>query len=365
MSKNRPHRSRARRRRRHPPGTSPGTVTIDPQSPRPDVQAIGYGPEVFLEEKVTDVGRLRELRGTVPVLWVNLDGLGDAGILNAIAELFQLHPLAVEDAVNIGQRPKFDDYGEHCFAAIRMPRPEGGAHSEQLGLFLGKDFVVTFQDVPGDCLDPVRNRLRQGKTRMRSSGPDYLAYSLLDTVIDAYFPILESYADRLLVFEQRLLEAERRLPEVRELHDMRRDLLGLRGSIRPLREMVNALLHVDSDLVGEKTRVYLRDSYDHAVELIDLLEDQRDLVNGLMDLYLANLNSRLNEVIKVLTMIATIFIPLSFVAGVYGMNFNPAASPWNMPELNWRWGYPFSLALMAAMVAGMLVYFRRKGWLGK
>jgi magnesium transporter len=357
-------KSRGRRRRRHPPGTSPGTVTVDPQASRPEVDVIGYGPDGFVEQKQIGLDQVRQLAGKNPITWVNVDGLGDAALLNGLAERFQLHPLAMEDAVNVGQRPKFDDYETHAFVAVRMPRMEATPHTEQLSLFLGKDFVVTLQEVPGDCLEPVRARLRQGGTRIRVSGPDYLAYALIDTVIDAYFPVLEGYGERLLEFEQQLLEGGAQ-PDVKALHDIRRDLLVLRGSVRPLRDMVSALRRSETGLVAQKTQIYLRDSYDHASELVDLLEDQRDMVNGLMDLYLANLNSRLNEVIKVLTMIATVFIPLTFIVGIYGMNFNTAVSRWNMPELNWRLGYPFSWALMIAVVAAMLIYFRRKGWLGK
>ena len=344
-------------RRRHPPGTSPGTVTVDPQARPSRVRVLSYGPDRVREDEPAPLTLLGERVGQDPVTWVQVEGLGDAATLSAVASIFHLHSLAMEDVVNVGQRPKVDEYEDHSCIFIRMPRTGTGAQTEQLALVLGPGFLITFQEDPGDCLDPVRQRIRRGGGRIRGLGSDYLAYAILDAVVDAYFPVLEAHSEVLIDLEQRLFSGAGPVAPA-EIYHVNRNLLTLRGSVRPLREMLGALLRTESPLVGEKTRIFLRDCYDHAVELLELHEVNRELGAGLIDLYRANLNIRLNEIMKVLTIISTIFIPITFIAGIYGMNFQ------HMPELRWAWGYPFSLGLMAAVTVGMLGYFRRKNWLG-
>jgi magnesium transporter len=344
------------------PGTSPGTLTVDSKAPPPTIRVIAYGPESTMDEDKIDVGRAAELAGAHPVTWVNVDGLGDSAVLARIGEAFDLHDLALEDVVNVGQRPKVEEYEDHLFIVLGMPASRDTAHVEQVSLFLLRDTLITFQERPGDCLEPVRKRIHQGRARIRGAKSDYLAYAVIDAVIDSFFPLLEQYGERLLDLEGRLLAGKD--VSATALHDISSDLLHLRRFIRPLRDLTSALAHVETNLVAEETRPFFRDCYDHALQLIDLVETYRDLASSLLELFRANEANRMNEVMKVLTIMATLFIPLTFVAGIYGMNFNPEASPWNMPELNWFLGYPAALGVMAATAVGMLLFFHRKGWIG-
>jgi magnesium transporter len=231
-----------------------------------------------------------------------------------------------------------------------------------VSLFFGERYVVTFQEREGDCFEPVRNRIRRARGRLRENRPDYLAYALLDAVIDAYFPIVEAYGDRLEALEDRVLE-EPTSDVVSEIHAVKRELSNIRRAVWPLRDVVNLLLREQHPLLREDTRLYLRDAYDHTIQLVELVESHREIASGLLDVYLSSVSNRMNEVMKVLTIIATIFIPLSFVAGLYGMNFDRQASAWNMPELSWDYGYPAALGVMLAIALGMLWFFRRKRWL--
>jgi magnesium transporter len=230
-------------------------------------------------------------------------------------------------------------------------------------MFLNDRILLTFQERPGDCFDLVRDRIRKRRGQIRNRGADYLTYALLDAVIDGYFPVLEACGERLETLETSVI-AEPSRDQVVQVHDMKRDLLSLRRAVWPQREMVNALTRDSTAFVSDQTQVYLRDCYDHTVQLMDMVETYREIASGLLDIYLSSVGTKMNEIMKVLTIIATIFIPLSFIAGLYGMNFDPKASPWNMPELAWYWGYPVALALMLAVALGLLVYFRRKGWIG-
>jgi magnesium transporter len=235
--------------------------------------------------------------------------------------------------------------------------------SEQVSLFLGRNYVLTFQYLPGDSFDPVRSRLRTARGRIRNSGADFLAYALLDATIDGYFPVLEVYGTRIEEIEDRMSERVGS-ESIHQTHRLRSDLMLLRRFIWPHREAVHALLRDEHPLISAETRVYLRDCYDHTVQIIDVVETHRDLCADLRELYFTQVSTRTNEIMKVLTIIATIFIPLGFIAGVYGMNFNTAVSRWNMPELNWPFGYPFALGLMAAVAGGLLYLFWRRGWFG-
>jgi len=266
--------------------------------------------------------------------------------------------------LSVHQRPKIEQYGEYYFIVTRMVRLGEHLETEQLSLFLGKNFILTFQEGrPGDCLDLIRERIRQKGGRIREAGLDYLAYALLDAIVDCYFPILEEYGERLEAFEDEILTRPYG-DTVARIHEIKRNLLTLRRAIWPQRETFNTLLRDELPLVTNETRLYLRDCYDHVTQLIDLIETYRELGADLIDVYLSSISNRTNEIMRVLTVISTIFIPLTFIAGVYGMNFNPSASPWNMPELNWFWGYPLSLLLMAVVAFGQLIFFRRRGWLG-
>ena len=345
------------------PGAPPGTLVVDASAPPPVIRVMAYGPDTLVEKQIADPREIKDLLGRHRVTWINVEGLGDAGTLGLLGEIFGLHPLALEDVVNVQQRAKLERYGDLQFVVVRMAILETRVQTEQVSLFLGKDFVLTFQERPGDCFEPVRERIRSGRVRIRGGGADYLTYALLDTLIDGFFPLLEAYGERIEEMEDRVVQR----PDQRTLgriHTIKRDLLTIRRTIWPQRELINSLLRDPIPLITDETRVYLRDCYDHAVQIIDMVESYREMASGLMEVYLSSLSNRMNEVMKVLTIIATIFIPLGFIAGVYGMNFNTDRSPWNMPEVNWYWGYPAALGLMVVVAGAMLTYFRRKGWLG-
>ena len=343
-------------------GAPPGSIHPDPEAPKPVMQVMAYGPEGFVERGLQGVDELHGILGSWPVTWVNIDGLGDATVIQSIGTLFGLHALALEDVVHVHQRPKVEDYPEDLFVVLRIPIEGERLTTEQFSLFLGKGFVVTFQEVPGDCLNPVRDRIRRARGRIRGAGADYLAYALIDAAVDAYFPLVEQFADRIESLEDLAVEgASEHIP--REILGIRHDLLTLRRAVWPLRETLSTLYRDEVEFIQEDTRVYLRDCFDHTNQLIEVIESYHEMSGSLMEVYMTSVSNKMNEVMKVLTMIATIFIPLSFIAGIYGMNFSHQSSPWNMPELDWYYGYPFSLGLMAAMAVGFLVFFRRKGWL--
>jgi len=357
----RKHKSRFHRRTS--PGAAPGSVVVDPQARPPKLHLLAYGPDACEERELTKVAEVREYLGRLPVTWVNVEGLGDATTISQIGELFGLHRLALEDVVNVHQRAKVEEYSDHLFIVARMPRHEPHLDSEQVSIFLGKDFIVTFLEDPGDCFEQVRQRLRAGQGLGRAGGPDYLAYALIDAVVDAYFPVLEKYGERLDALEDEML-LHPNPHTVGELHVAKGALRAARRVLWPQREALSTLVRDRSTLVRDETRVYLRDCYDHTVQLIDLLEVDRERCADLMDIYLTTSSNRLNEVMRVLTVISTLFIPLTFIVGVYGMNFNTKLSPWNMPELEWYFGYPLIWLVMLVLAAGQMLFFARKGWLG-
>ena len=346
-------------RKRHPPaGSRPGTLVIPAGALPPKINVIDYGPDAVEEREVADVEDLVEFIDRDTVTWVDVQGIGDEAAIRRIGEIFALHPLALEDAINVPQRPKAEAYERFQLFITRMTRCESGAdvEVEQLSIFLGGTFVLTLQERYGDLFDPVRDRIRSGVGPMRRSGPDYLAYAIIDTVVDGYYPVLETIGDFLEDLEEETLEHARPI-HLRRMYAAKRQLLELRRAIWPQREAINALIRTEHPLVSEMVRLHLRDCYDHAVQVIDVAESYRELVGTLMDLYLSMMGQRTNEVMKVLTITATIFIPLTFVAGVYGMNFA------HMPELAWPWAYPAVLGVMGLTAGGMVGYFWRRGWL--
>ena len=361
----RPHVHRLRRTRRAPPGAPPGTLIPDPDSPQPRIRVIAFGPDAIEDTQVSSAEALDRLLGRHPVTWIDVDGLGDTAVLGALGKRFGIHPLALEDVINVHQRPKLEEYDEHLFIVTRMPdRGAQALATEQVCLFLGRDYVLTFQERPGDCFDTLRRRLHESRGRIRRAGADYLAYALLDATTDAYFPVLERHGEHIEALEDEVLDRPADDVSAR-IHQLKRELLTIRRAVWPQREMLNLLIRDDSDLVSDQTRVFLRDCFDHTIQLMDLIETYREIASDLIDIHLSSVSTRLNEVMMVLTIIATIFIPLTVITGIYGMNFDPGASPWNMPELKWVYGYPFALGLMAAVAAGLLLWFRRKGWIGR
>jgi magnesium transporter len=293
------------------------------------------------------------------VQWIDVQGLGDEKVLRRVGEIFGLHPLALEDAVNVPQRPKSEAYDAHNLFISRMARQSDDhvLDIEQISIFLGSSYVLTLQERHGDLFDPIRRRLRAGRGPIRSSGPDYLAYAIIDAVLDGYYPVVETIGEELHDVEEEILDRPTRAALGR-VHALRRQLLTLRRAVWPQREAVAHLMREDNGLVTPGVRQYLRDCHDHAVQIADVIETYREFAGNLMDMYLSGLGQRTNEVMKVLTIMASIFIPLTFLAGLYGMNFE------YLPELQVRWAYPALLALMAVIAIAMLVHFRRRGWLG-
>jgi magnesium transporter len=354
-----------------PPGSSPGTlVAAEPReaaAATPVVlRVLAYGPETLQEWTASSVDDLDREPGPdrpgapvapgAPVVWIDVVGLHDLDALRRLGERFGLHPLALEDVLNTGHRPKTEDYGDHRFVVAKAVELGDTLAAEQVSLFFGRGFVLTFQETPCRAFEAVRERIRSGRQRIRASGADYLAYALLDAVIDELFPVLERFGERLEELEEEVVEDPDR-EVLGRIYRVRRDLLLLRRVAWPQRELIQALERDESGLVTAETKVFLRDAYDHTIHALDFVETYRELAAGMLDAYLSGLSNRMNEVMKVLTIIATIFIPLTFVAGIYGMNFE-----W-MPELGWRLGYPAVMAVMAVVAALMLVYFKRKDWL--
>lgn len=343
------------------PGISPGRLRAPEGGRTSKINVIAYGPDEFVEEEDVSVERVAELRRQTNIIWVMVEGLGTVKRLRRLGQEFGLHSLALEDVLNLTQRPKLDDYGHHLFFTQRMAVAEASGHTEQLSLVLGDGHVLTFHEGSADSFEGVRERIRAGRPRLRRGGADYLAYALLDATVDGYFPLLNRIGVRLEEIELDILDDfDQALLE--EVHGMRRDLVGLRRFVRPLWTLVGDMMQSESPLITDDTRIFLRDVHDHANQCVELVESYREVSAGLMDLFLSLSSQRMNEVTTVLTIIATIFIPLSFIAGVYGMNFDPEVSAWNMPELSWALGYPWALGLMVVSAGGMLLYFRRKGW---
>jgi len=345
-------------------GVPPGAIIAEPGAASPVLHIIGYGPNEVEERHVESVSELRFRPCSKPVMWINIDGLGDAETFSELGKIFGLHPLALEDVIHVHQRPKVEAYGDNTFIVMRMPLSAGSLELEQVSIFLGANYVITIQErLGGDCLDTLRERIRLDKGRVRKAGADYLAYAVVDTIIDNFFPILETYADRLEGLENKILvnsEGE----DMIDIHGVRQELHALRRVLWPMREMVNTLARGETPGVTAETRVFFRDCVDHTGQLLDVVDSCRELSASLVELHLAGMSQKMNEVMKVLTLISTIFIPLSFIASVYGMNFDTSASALNMPELHWHLGYPFALLLMTLTAGGLVYYFRRKGWFG-
>lgn len=350
-------------KRRTAVGAPPGTMIAPVESPPPVLEFIAYGPEEIREERDVSPEAIEAARGQAKVVWVNVCGLGNVDLLARVGRIFNLHKLAMEDVVNLHQRPKAEEFEDHIFLVTRMIRPDADIGTEQLSIFLGEDYLLSFQERPGDCFALLRERIRQGKSRIRSREADYLCYAMLDAVVDDYFPVLEAYGEALEALEEEVVSSPEEC-HIARLHDMKRELLTMRRAIWSHREMIGAVIRDENPLFTPDTRLYLRDVYDHTLQLMDIIETYREIVTGLLDVYLSSVSAKLNETMKVLTVIATVFMPLGFLASLYGMNFDRSVSPWNMPELGWRLGYPFALAIMGLTVMVMLFYFRRRGWLG-
>lgn len=365
MSKKSHGISRSRFVRRSKPGALPGTIAPATDAHPTVLFYTSYRSDELVEQELASLDTLQ--MDADHVQWLDVRGFADTATLQAIAERFRIHPLAMEDVVNVHQRPKMETYDDHLFIITRGVEPNGQTESnskvaqEQLSIFLGEGFVLTFQERPGDCFEPIRRRIVARRGRIRDRQADYLAYALLDYAIDSYFPAVENIADRIDSLETDI-NAQRGPDLLREIHAIRNDLLAIRRSLRPQRDACNELTRIKHPLIAEETQVFLRDCQDHAAQLLDFVEVYREMCMGLRDYQMSVVSNRMNEVMKVLTIISKIFIPLSFIFGLYGMNFNTALAG-NMPELNQPFGYLGVLGAMSVIAMGMLAYFWRKGWI--
>lgn len=349
-------------RRSEKAGLSPGTLMYvgDKEAGPPRITVIDYDSAGFLEKEVATVEECFPFKETSTVTWINVDGVRDASVIEKLGARFGIHPLVLEDIMTTTQRPKTEDLGTSLYVVLRMIEYSEQCvetTADQLSLILGPNYVLTFQETAGDCLDPVRDRIRSGKGRIRKQGPDYLAYAVIDSVVDNYFFVLEKLGERIDTLEEQLI-AEPRRELLGEIHGLKREMIELRKSVWPLREVVSGLERSESPLIKESTGLFLRDLYDHAIQVIDTVESFREMLSSMVETYLSSLSNRMNEIMKVLTIISTIFIPITFLVGLYGMNFTR-----QMPEFGWRWGYVFVLALIVGSVGGMLAFFRKRKWL--
>jgi magnesium transporter len=348
-------------------GLSPGTLVHIGKKKvgRPRITIIDYDDKRLEEREAKKAEECFPYRQKRSTTWINIDGIHDTELIEGVGKGFGIHPLVLEDIVNTGQRPKMEEFDDYIFVVLKMLSYDENAaqvRAEQVSLVFGKNFLISFQEESGDIFDPLRERLKKGKGRIRKAGADYLAYALLDAVVDNYFTILENFGETIEGMEEGLV-SEPRPATLQKIYEMKREMIFMRKAVWPVREVIGGLDRSESGLIEKKTHVYLRDVYDHTIQVIDTVETFRDMVGGMLDLYLSSVSNKMNEVMKVLTIIATIFIPLSFFAGLYGMNFNPQASPFNMPELNHPFGYVALLLFMLLVALGMILYFRRKGWL--
>ena len=349
-------------RKREPTvGLPPGTLVHvgERKADKVEITVLDYDADGLREYHPQSVAECADLCRSDTVSWIDIAGLHDVSVIQAAGEAFGIHPLVLEDVVNTSQRPKFEDFGSFCFFALKMLYYDPVRHeivAEQVSLILGSNFVLSFQETPEGVFDVIRERIRAGKGRIRNMGCDYLAYSIADAVMDNYFVILEKFSDNMEIVEDTLV-AEPSPALLREIHQLKRETLYFRRCAWPLRDMISAVIHAETPLIRKETLIYLRDLYDHAVQIIETVESFREAVSGMLDIYLSSTSNRMNEVMKVLTIMASIFIPLTFFAGVYGMNFK------NMPELDWWWAYPALLGLMFAVAIAMIAYFRKKDWL--
>jgi len=341
-------------------GLPPGTLVHigKKRSEKTRIRLINYDESSFFDKETEDAEEYCAARASTGITWVNVDGIHQTELFQKIGDCFGLHPLVLEDIMNTDQRPKMEDFGDYVYIVMKMLSLNGHGEiaAEQVSLILGKNFVLSFREQKSDMFEPIVERIKSGKGFIRKAGADYLAYALLDAVVDHYFVVLEKREEEIDALEEEVI-ANATPKTLQRIHKLRRELIFLRKAILPFRSVIGALERGESPFFEQTSRIYLRDIYDHTIHIIDTLETFRDLATGLLDIYLSSVSNRMNSVMRVLTVIATIFMPLTFLAGLYGMNFK------HMPELEWRWGYPMVLLLMAAVGISMQVYFRRKKWL--
>jgi magnesium transporter len=342
-------------------GLPPGTLIHigAKKTERPRITIIDYDEIHFEEREVKAIEECFLFKDKPTVTWINVDGLHQIEIFEKLGECYGFHPLVLEDILNTDQRPKMEDYGNYIYIVLKMLNDQEKnkqIEAEQISLILGPNFIFSFQESEGDIFHQIRDRIRKDRGRIRKMGADYLAYALLDAIVDHYFIILEKLGEKIESLEEELV-TNPKTQTLKEIHHLKREMIFLRKGVWPLREVISGLERGESSLIQKTTGIYFRDVYDHTIQVIDTVETFRDMLSGMFDIYLSSISNRLNVVMKVLTMIATVFMPLTFIAGIYGMNFK------YMPELEWRWGYPFIWLIMVLIGISMLVYFRKKKWL--
>ncbi|OLP19408.1 magnesium and cobalt transport protein CorA [Leptolyngbya sp. 'hensonii'] len=347
------------------PGALPGTLFIERDAPPPVIVLIDYNEDKATRIQIEAPEECAAYLDTMSVSWVDVKGLGSEDVLNRLGKVFNLHPLVLEDVVNVPQRPKVEEYEDQLLIISRMvnvvPHRQSFV-SEQVSFILSRHYLLTVQEEPKyDSFGPVRERIRTNKGLVRKMGADYLAYALIDSIIDGFFPVLETYGEQLEELEDEVVANPSR-QTLEKVHELKRELLTLRRAIWPQRDAINSLIRDGNPLISEEVRIYLRDCYDHTVQVLDMVETYRELASSLMDIYLSSVSNKMNEIMKLLTVISSIFIPLTFIAGIYGMNFNTEASSWNMPELNWSFGYAACLVMMLLISGGMVFFFWKRGW---
>ncbi len=352
---------RPTKRMSHKAGLPPGSlVHIGKRKvEKTRIAIMDYDEEQFQEKEAKTIEECFPFKDKPTVTWVNIDGVHDVDLIEKIGRHFGIHPLVLEDIVNTGQRPKMEDFEDYIFLVVKMltyDQKDNEMNAEQVSLLLGPNYVISFQERQGDVFDQIRDRIRNSKGRIRKAGSDYLAYALLDAIVDGYFIILENLGERIETLEDQVIENPTS-KTLQVINGLKREMILLRRSVWPLREVIGTLDRGGSALIHETTGTYLRDVYDHTIQVADTIDSYRDMIIGTRDTYLSSLSNRMNEVMKVLTIIATIFIPVTFIAGIYGMNFE------FMPELGWRWSYFVVWGVMAAVAAVMISYFKKKDWL--
>jgi magnesium transporter len=329
-----------------------------------EIRVLDYDRDSYWDSSTLDWQDIQRRHAAPTTTWLNIDGLHEVSVVEDVGRMFGLHPLTIEDIVNATQRPKIDIFDDYLYLVVKMPlydEEEKRVEMEQVSFVLKAGLLITFQEKKGDVFDGVRRRITANKGRIRKMGGDYLTYALLDAIIDSYFGILERIGEYVEILELELV-GDPRPATLHKIHELKREMILLRKSVWPLREVVSSLQRDEIPLISEAAAPFFKDIADHVIQVLDIVETFRDIVSGMLDIYLSSISNKMNEVMKVLTIFAAIFIPLTLVAGIYGMNFNPERSPFNMPELNWAYGYPFALGLMAAMAGGMLIYFKMKKW---
>lgn len=342
-------------------GLPPGTpIHIgDTLVEKSKITVFEYGIEGYQEKQLKSFDELFQFKTSYPVTWINIDGLNQVEFIERTCKMFNIHPLTTEDIVNTSQRPKVDEYTDYLYIVLKMlkyDKLQNDLYSEQVSVVMRHQLLISFQETEGDVFETVRDRIRKGKGKIRSVGSDYLTYALIDAIVDHYFVVVDTFSETIESLEEELLEKPSK-STIESIHALKRHVILFRRNVWPLRETIHSIIKGDFPYFHEQTKIYLKDVYDHTLHIIDSIESFRDILSGMMELYLTTVSNRLNEVMKVLTIIATIFIPLTFIAGVYGMNFK------YMPELEWEWGYYVIWAVMITIAIGMLILFKRKSWI--